>query len=198
MAAPIRPDAYAHQDARQTPLAVALFHAEVPAAQAAAAGATIINIHHGGSANPHINYPFLALEQLAARVNDAHAHGLKLKIYYTLRELTSYCAEFWALRSLGNEIFYPGPVSRRPWRRPTRRRRDQSWSTTTATNRAPRPLGRFAPHRQRLVGRTRRHRLLAGLALAAGNGRFDAAVNLLGQTRWENYYVASLAWLLKM
>jgi len=61
-----------------------------------------------GAPNPHINYPFLALDQLSARVKDAHAHNLKLKIYYTLRELSSYVTEFWAVRSLGNEIFYPG------------------------------------------------------------------------------------------
>ena len=30
-----------------------------------------------------------------------------------------------------------------------------------------------------------------------GNGRYDAAVNLQGQTRWDNYYLEGLAWLVK-
>ena len=38
----------------------------------------------------------------------AHAKGIKVKTYYTVRELSDYTAEFWALRSLGNEVFSGG------------------------------------------------------------------------------------------
>src|SRR5205807_2605940 len=59
--------------------------------------------------NPHINYPFVTDDKLAAYVRDAHAKGVKVKQYYTVRELSNYVEEFWALRSLGNEIFLDGP-----------------------------------------------------------------------------------------
>ena len=37
------------------------------------------------------------------------AHGKKVKIYYTVRELTSRLPELWALRSLGDEVLAGGP-----------------------------------------------------------------------------------------
>ena len=43
--------------------------------------------------------------------------GLRVKIYYTIRELTNYVAEIWALRSLGVEIFGDGPGGGYPWLR---------------------------------------------------------------------------------
>ena len=90
------------------------------------------------------------------------------------------------------------PVSRRPWRRPTRNRRDQSWSTTTATNRCAKAPWEDLP---RTGSAWLAEHAVTDYSPAwhspLGNGRFDAAVNLLGQTRWENYYLEGLAWLLK-
>ena len=59
--------------------------------------------------NPHINYPFAATTKLSTYIAQAHARNIKVKIYYTIRELSNYAAEFWALRSLGNEVFLDGP-----------------------------------------------------------------------------------------
>lgn len=74
-------------------------------------GVTCINLHHGTAMNPCINYPFsgLSLPKLSAFVERAHRHGLKVLCYYTMRELTVHAPEFQAFRSLGDEIFYPGP-----------------------------------------------------------------------------------------
>ena len=71
-------------------------------------GANVINIHHANELNPFINYPFLATDKLSAYVREAHAKGAKVKIYYTVRELTNHVTEIGALRSLGNEVFAPG------------------------------------------------------------------------------------------
>jgi len=71
-------------------------------------GANIINIHHASELNPFINYPFLANEKLSAYVNEAHDKGAKVKIYYTVRELTNHVAEMWPLRSFGDEILSGG------------------------------------------------------------------------------------------
>ncbi len=73
-----------------------------------ATGATIINIHHATPINPYINYPFIAWKQMKTYIDSAHAHGLKVKIYNTIRELSNHAYELPALRSLGHEIFSPG------------------------------------------------------------------------------------------
>lgn len=75
------------------------------------AGANILNIHHAEDIYPFINYPYLddfagALQQL---VEDAHAHDIRLKPYYTTRELTKNLPEFWAFYSLNGEVLFPGP-----------------------------------------------------------------------------------------
>jgi hypothetical protein len=41
-------------------------------------------------------------------VGDAHARGIRTKVYYTTGELTINTPEIWALRSLNGEIIYPG------------------------------------------------------------------------------------------
>ncbi|HQL72965.1 MAG TPA: DUF6067 family protein [Phycisphaerae bacterium] len=82
---------------------------------AAAAGATVINLHQGGRLNPYINYPFLTLDSLKKWIDAAHAKGMRAKIYYTLRELSNHVVELPALRSLGNEIYSDGPGGGSAW-----------------------------------------------------------------------------------
>ena len=45
------------------------------------------------------------------------AAGKKVKIYYTVRELTTHLPELWALRSLGDEVLAGGPGGGFPWLR---------------------------------------------------------------------------------
>ncbi|MGI8952598.1 MAG: glycoside hydrolase domain-containing protein [Chitinophagaceae bacterium] len=73
-----------------------------------ATGATIINIHHATPINPYINYPFIAWKKMKAYIDSAHAIGLKVKIYNTVRELSDHAYETFALKSLGHEIYSPG------------------------------------------------------------------------------------------
>ncbi len=68
-------------------------------------GANIINVHHGNDLNPYINYPFFEREALTKFVQEAHANDIKVKIYYTIRELTINTPEFFALRDFGHEFF---------------------------------------------------------------------------------------------
>ena len=134
----------------------------VPVNEAAGTGATIINCHHANELNPHINYPFRTTEKLAAYVNEAHAKGIKTKIYYTVRELSNYVAEMWALRSLGSEVFLGGGDGGDSWLR---------------------------------------EHLVNNYSLAwhqpLGGGRIDAAIGTVGLSRWHNYYVEGLSWLIK-
>lgn len=74
-------------------------------------GANILNIHHAEDIYPFINYPYLDenSEEIRQLVADAHEHGIRLKLYYTTRELTKNLPEFWAFYSLQGELIYPGP-----------------------------------------------------------------------------------------
>ena len=49
-----------------------------------------------------------ALGRLRTHVEEAHAHKLRVKAYYTIRELSNHAAELWALRSLGHEVLRRG------------------------------------------------------------------------------------------
>ncbi len=138
------------------------YHMFVPPEPVAAAGATILNVHHGNEVNPFINYPFVAAAKLVAYVSEAHEKGLKVKIYYTVRELSNRVAEMWALRSLGGEIFLDGPGGGHSWLR---------------------------------------EHLISGYTPAwhhsYPNGDVDAAIATTGLSRWHNYYLEGLAWLLR-
>ncbi|MCE5345192.1 MAG: DUF6067 family protein [Bacteroidales bacterium] len=75
------------------------------------AGANIINIHHAEDIYPFINYPYLDanVAELAQLVANAHKENMRMKFYYTTRELTKNLPEFWAFNSLNGEIIFPGP-----------------------------------------------------------------------------------------
>jgi hypothetical protein len=122
----------------------------------------VINIHHATEPNPYINYPFLATEKLAAYVKEAHAKNVKVKIYYTVRELTNHTVELWALRSLGHEVLAPGGGGGYPWLR-----------EHLVSDYSPAWYHRFP------------------------DGEVCAAVVTSGASRWYNYYLEGLDWLLR-
>jgi hypothetical protein len=91
------------------------FHAFEPLDEVAAAGANVVNVHHANDINPYINYPFLRPREMKAYVDEAHGRGFKIKIYDTVRELSNRAPELFALRSLGREVFSPGPGGGYSW-----------------------------------------------------------------------------------
>jgi hypothetical protein len=135
------------------------FHAYKPVGEAAATGANTLNIHHANEINPYINYPFLRPDQMKAYVDEAHARNLKVKIYYTVRELTNRAAELFALRSLGDEIFSKGPAGGFSW--------------------------------------LQEHLATDYIAAWFVPDLKDAAIVNTGISRWHNYYVEGLNWLVK-
>lgn len=127
------------------------------------AGVKIINVHHANDYNPHINYPFVAVDEMKGFVDEMHGKGQKVKIYYTIRELTNYTTEIWALRSLGNEILGGGHGGGYPWLR------------------------------EHLVSGYRPQWYQYFNEKSA-----DASiVNAPGDSRWYNYYIEGLGWLVK-
>jgi hypothetical protein len=127
------------------------------------AGVKIINVHHANEYNPHINYPFVAVDEMKGFVEEMHAKGQKVKIYNTVRELTNYTTELWALRSLGHEILGDGQGGGFPWLR------------------------------EHLVDgyRPQWYQYFPDKSADA------SIVNAPGDSRWYNYYIEGLAWLVK-
>jgi hypothetical protein len=139
--------------------ATRFFHSFEPVAEVARTGANTINVHHANEINPFINYPFLRPAEMKEYIDEAHAYGMKVKIYNTIRELSNRCAELFALRSLGEEIFSPGSGGGFSWLQ------EHLVSDYIAAW--------FVPELQ------------------------DAAVINSGMSRWHNYYLEGLDWLVK-
>ena len=135
----------------------------IPSGQDLKSGIKIVNLHHANNFNPHINYPFIAVDSMRRFVDLMHQQGQKVKIYYTIRELTNYTSELWALRSLGSEILGDGAGGGYPWLR-------------------EHLVEGYRPQWYQWFP----------------NKSADASiVNAPGDTRWYNYYIEGLAWLIK-
>ncbi len=119
----------------------------------------MVNVHHATPINPWINYPFIAHREMKAYVDEAHRQGLKVKIYDTVRELSNHAYELFPLRSLGHEIFSPGPGGGFSW---------------LQEHLGDDYIGAwFVPELQ------------------------DAAILESGMSRWHNYYVEGMRWLVQ-
>jgi hypothetical protein len=135
------------------------FHRFDPVDEIEATGANTINVHHATEINPFINYPFLRPGEMKAYIDEAHSKGMKVKIYYTVRELSNRAPEIFALRSLGDEILSYGPGGGFSW--------------------------------------LQEHLVSDYIAAWFVPDLKDAAVINSGVSRWHNYYVEGLDWLVE-
>ncbi|WP_346238152.1 glycoside hydrolase domain-containing protein [Niabella insulamsoli] len=122
-------------------------------------GANVVNIHHATKINPYINYPFIKWREMKQYIDSAHNLGLKVKIYNTIRELSNKAYETFPLRSLGHEIYTPGPGGGFSWL-------------------------------QEHIGKD----YIAAWFVPSIK---DAAIVNSGMSRWHNYYVEGMNWLVK-
>lgn len=90
-------------------------HKYVPVDLVVKWGGSVVNVHHAKEINPYINYPFFNLKKQKAYIEEAHSKGIKVKLYNTIRELTYRAYEFFALKSLGDEIFNDGKGGGHSW-----------------------------------------------------------------------------------
>ena len=112
------------------------YHSFKPLSDVQKDGANVINVHHATEINPWINYPFLGFPKTASETNgrqnesemgpsakmkayigEAHKLGMKVKIYDTIRELTTRTPELFMLKSLGHEVFSGGKGGGGSWLR---------------------------------------------------------------------------------
>jgi len=135
------------------------YHSPEPVDSIKSKGANTINLHHANQYNPYINYPFLTPEKMKKYIDEAHDKEMKVKIYYTLRELSNSAPELFALRSLGTEVFSKGEGGGYSW---LQEHLDQNYIAAW-----------FDPT------------------------WVDAAVVNSGVSRWHNYYIEGLNWLVQ-
>ncbi|MCI0499382.1 MAG: DUF6067 family protein [Planctomycetales bacterium] len=135
------------------------YHDCKPVDEVAKTGANTLNIHHATEINPFINYPFLRTGEMKAYISWAREEDMKVKIYYTVRELSNRAPELFSLRSLDDEILSFGPGGGYSW--------------------LQEHLGdNYIP------------------AWYVDQYK-DAAVINSGNSRWHNYYLEGLNWLVK-
>ena len=145
-----------------------------------AMGANVINIHHNKEQNPTINYPYfdLSMPLLKQCVSDAHANGIKTKIYYTTRELTCNLPELFAFWSLNGEIICPSPGKDGKNARPvTNRGGPHPWLIEHLGDTG------FIPAWREVIG-------------GRYNKMLDLAVITTPDSRLDNFYCAGLAFTL--
>ncbi|MFI7343791.1 glycoside hydrolase domain-containing protein [Streptomyces sp. NPDC050085] len=96
-------------------LAERYFHAYATPQEVADYGANVVNLHHATPPNPYINDPLLAADVLRAYTEQAHARGVRVKVYDTVRELTRHTPELPVLASFGDEVLAAGPGGGHAW-----------------------------------------------------------------------------------
>ena len=173
---PLKPiDLKKHFDSRTYHLNADTSNAFIP--RALQAGAHWINIHHKADIYPYINYPMVdeVVPDLKHFIDSAHKEHLKVRLYYTCRELTVKTPEFWMLRSLGDEIIQDGPGND---------------SRTLIYPKGPRPW---------LIHNLRKNYIpawYAGFLDGKYKGQLDIAVITNPVSRWNNYYLEGLNWMI--
>ncbi|MBN8460285.1 MAG: hypothetical protein J0M04_20850 [Verrucomicrobia bacterium] len=141
-------------------------------------GANIIEIHHNRLCNPYINYPFNddSLPKLKEFVKKAHGDGMRVNLYYTTRELTQNLPEFFALKSMGGEIILP-------------RKEGVAWPVTN-------PQGPH-PWLREHVGEDIVPAWRENLKFPEYPNKLDLAVITTPDSRWNNFYLEGLDYLIK-
>lgn len=142
------------------------------------AGANMINVHHKKDIYPFINYPYYdeAVPELKRFISDAHSKDLDVRLYYTTRELTVKIPELWALRSLGSEVIHDGPG--KDARTLIHKNGPHEWLNKNLTT-------HFIPAWYNAFNEGKYA------------GDMDLSVITTPDSRWNNYYLEGLDWMIK-
>lgn len=141
-------------------------------------GANIIEVHHNRVTNPYINYPYNddSFGALKDFIKEAHAADMRVNLYYTTRELTQNLPEFFALKSLGGEVILP-------------RKEGVKWPVTNSNG--PHPW--LKAH----VGTDIVPAWRENLKFPQYKSALDLAVITTPDSRWNNFYLEGLDYLVK-
>lgn len=133
-------------------------------------------IHNGTMVNPYINWPFEpeVVNFLENYTSQAHDLGLRVKYYYTIRELSNHAVELFALKALQGEII----TDETPYTIP-QKGYCHDWDCH----------GGAVYLHEHVV-----NDYVYCWQQSLANGEWDAAVCDIGVSRWFNYYVTGLDW----
>jgi hypothetical protein len=156
------------------------YHADNNPVTAAKNGATVMNIHHANVYNPYINYPFLSGDTLKSVIAQGNKLGIRTKLYYTVRELTTNTCELWALWHLDDEIYS---------------RMNKTALTETNVERDPNSIYGMTGHSW-LFEHLRTNYDPAWHDRNVGPD-WDMSIRTQGLSRWHNYYIEGLNFLVR-
>jgi hypothetical protein len=139
-------------------------------------GPNVVNVHHASFYSPYINYPYSddSFPALCDLVKRAHDKGVKLRVYYTTREITQNMPELFALHSFNGEIILPGPG--RDARTLLHPNGPHPWLAENLRE-------DFVPAWEARVG--------------APYADLDLSVITTLDSRWNNFYLEGLRWLVE-
>ena len=157
------------------------FHSEGKADPATIDGATILNIHQGNIQNPYINYPFLTTDVLRKVTEAGRKVGVRTKLYYTVRELSTYATELWAMRHLDDEIYTRSSVI---------------MLADTQRDKSDKNIYGMTGHTW-LYEHLRKDYDPAWHAILPDGLGWDMSIRTQGLSRLHNYYLEGLNWLIK-
>ena len=137
-------------------------------------GPNVLNVHQANYYSPYINYPYSddSFPAFCDLVKRAHNKDIKVRVYYTTREITQNMPELFALHSLNGEVILPGPGK--------------------AARTLIHPNG---PH-QWLIDNLRQDFIPAWVDKVGGKyAELDISVITTPDSRWNNFYLEGLQWL---
>lgn len=136
-------------------------------------GLTDLNLHHGTDLHPFINYPFVETRALRELVQYASYKGVRVNIYYTVREHSNHMAEVFAYKALGDEIILRKKGDGHSWWKGTPQWLTEYFGDTIL------PAWRVYYKRGKYKG--------------------DADISFIVRpdSRLDNYYIEGLDWLVK-
>lgn len=137
-------------------------------------GANTAIFHHSSNElNPWLNYPIRTENVMFGKkwISEAHKLGYRMKIYYTVRELSMQSPEFPALLSFNDEIIFPGPGA--ATRTVIHRNGPHKWLTENIKD-------NFIPAWVDVI------------KIGKHKGAQDLTVIVTPQSRYDNFYAASL------
>lgn len=137
-------------------------------------GPNVVNVHHASFYCPYINYPYSddSFASFCDLVKRAHAKDVKLRVYYTTREITQNMPELFPLHSLNGEVIMPGPGKA---------------ARTLLHPKGPHPW---------LVENLVSDFIPAWVAeIGPPYSKLDLSVITTPDSRWNNFYLEGLQWL---
>ena len=139
-------------------------------------GPNVVNVHQANFYSPYINYPYSddSFPAFCDLVKRAHAKGVKLRVYYTTREITQNMPELFPLHSFNGEIILPGPG--KDARTLLHPKGPHAWLAENLRE-------DFIPAWEAQVG--------------APYADLDLSVITTPDSRWNNFYLEGLRWLVE-